>query len=635
MVPRPYPEVIEDFDVLLLYSNDRISEVIYEEDLTFEMQSTQLQEWLDELEEDSTLQERGDFVDPLVNAISLKESSMSIYYFENVDLDKRTLDVVMESFVLENDYLYIFKHSELTVSFQDIKTLYERFLDFSKGFFLNNIEISTFESDVPEKIDYNAINMKLGNTPSDIAIDNTGEKILYIANEISNSVSVVDLQTHKVLEEIEVGERPTGIAFDTYTNRIYVTNSGSDSVSIIDGVTRKVINDIDLNSGDVPVDLVIDQLNSLVFVINEGSESVAVIKDTKVLRWVKVGAWPTQIAINPHVHKVYVTNNDDGSVSIIRYNPIYEPDLYSNSDALIGEIKTVKTGPDPVGIAIDPFNNYVYVANSNYSDEESKEGSISIIDGVGDYELDEKLVEKPMLIAFNKNTERIYFSTFYDNIYEYDVGYGNDVPTLSSITQIKNEAGFSVRDMVLDPSENRIYIINDGYPYSGLYEIIAEGTSMEYLVNVHYQVKIGNNDVPADLKDIILKCNGEKMNWLNNNINSGSYMKYKYGTPISCEVEDSFIFSGGKILMFDSFKNEKGVTISAVEATQNLEVTANFQSLPADILSIAGTAIASLAGIYKYVPVFRKKMQGIGKRIPGAKSAANKIMGRKQKDASS
>ncbi len=519
---------------------------------------------------------------------------MTIYYIENI-LKETESTQITETFVLENRNLYAFKHSEKYT---------EDFLARSHDFIIKNISIEAYDSDRSQPIDYVATKMDLSNTPSDIAIDNISQdKILYIANEISNSVSVVDIQKHKVIGEIDVGQSPTGIAFDTYFNRIYVANAGSDTISIIDGVSRKVINTIEVD--EVPTDIVIDQLNSLVFVVNSGSNSVTIIRGSSVLTTIGVGESPTQMAINPLLHKVYVTNYDSNSISVIPYHPdaLNYDQTSMMSIVTQDEVKTVETGPNPVGIAVDPFDNYVYVANSNMDDTTSIQGSISTINGITDEVIPELevLVENPTIVVFNRNTNLIYLSTLGGDIHElstFTLIGESDVEAIQDIS-----LPFFVRDMVVDPSQDRLYIIGDEYPYSGLYEISADGTSpMANLVNVHYQIKIDNNDVPADIKNISLRCNGEDIKWFKDDINSGSYKKYEYGTPISCEVEDLKIFPPFKLIDFESFsyKNEKGVEISATEATQDLEVTANFKSIPVDILGIAGSVIASLAGIYKY-----------------------------------
>jgi YVTN family beta-propeller protein len=578
VIKRPYPEEIEDYDALSLYTNDKINQVESNEDMK------------------------------LITATSLKKNSMTIYYIEGI-LEGTESTQITETFVFENRNLYTFKHSEKYT---------EDFIERSHGFIAKNVSIGAYDSYRSQPINYVAVKMDLSNTPSDIAIDNISQdKILYIANEISNSVSIVDIQKHKVIGEIDVGQSPTGIAFDTYYNLVYVANAGSDTISIIDGVSRKVINTLEVD--DMPTDIVIDQLNSLVFVVNSGSNSVTIIGDSSVLAAISVGESPTQMAINPILHKVYVTNYDGNSVSVIPYHPnaLNYDQTSMESIVIQDEVKTVKTGPNPVGIAVDPFSNYVYVANSNMDDTTSTQGSISTINGITDEVIPELEVsiENPTIVVFNRNTNLIYLSTLGGDIYELStlapIGE-RDVKIMQDIS-----LPFFIRDMVVDPSQDRLYIISDDYPYSGLYEIRADGTSpMANLVNVHYQIKIDDNDVPADLKNISLKCNGEDIEF-RDNISSGSHKKYEYGTQISCEVEDFKIIPPFKLIDFESFsyKNEKGVEISTTEATQDLEVTANFNSIPVDILGAAGSAIASLAGIYKFVPNFRKKMRGIVTRF--------------------
>ena len=59
--------------------------------------------------------------------------------------------------------------------------------------------------------------------------------MIYVANCDSNSVSVIDGTTGKVLNNnITVGEFPNAIAVNPTTNMIYVANSDSDSISVID-----------------------------------------------------------------------------------------------------------------------------------------------------------------------------------------------------------------------------------------------------------------------------------------------------------------------------------------------------------------------------------------------------------------
>ena len=51
--------------------------------------------------------------------------------------------------------------------------------------------------------------------------------LAFITNQLSNSVSVIDLETYKVIKEISVGSRPAGVAVTKHGKRIFVSNPES------------------------------------------------------------------------------------------------------------------------------------------------------------------------------------------------------------------------------------------------------------------------------------------------------------------------------------------------------------------------------------------------------------------------
>jgi YVTN family beta-propeller protein len=76
---------------------------------------------------------------------------------------------------------------------------------------------------------------------------------IYVANEFSNTLTVIDGFTDKKLRDISVGDKPTSILI--YNNLIYVVNSGEvfphpgtpSTVSVIDGSTDKVAAGVTFN----------------------------------------------------------------------------------------------------------------------------------------------------------------------------------------------------------------------------------------------------------------------------------------------------------------------------------------------------------------------------------------------------
>ena len=64
---------------------------------------------------------------------------------------------------------------------------------------------------------------------------------VFVTNERSDDVTVIQADTGKVLKTIAVGKRPRGVAASPDGKRVYVSNSNSDSLSILDASSLTVI----------------------------------------------------------------------------------------------------------------------------------------------------------------------------------------------------------------------------------------------------------------------------------------------------------------------------------------------------------------------------------------------------------
>lgn len=85
--------------------------------------------------------------------------------------------------------------------------------------------------------------IQVGNIPYAIQADREGKKV-FVSNRGSNSISVIDAETKRVIAEIPVGKRPSGIAVEPGGERMFVANELSGSVSSVDLSRGKVIDHI-------------------------------------------------------------------------------------------------------------------------------------------------------------------------------------------------------------------------------------------------------------------------------------------------------------------------------------------------------------------------------------------------------
>ena len=63
----------------------------------------------------------------------------------------------------------------------------------------------------------------------------------YVANFVTNDVSVIDAVTHAVVATVPVGSGPTGVAVTPDGSFIYVTNGNDNNVSVISAATNTVV----------------------------------------------------------------------------------------------------------------------------------------------------------------------------------------------------------------------------------------------------------------------------------------------------------------------------------------------------------------------------------------------------------
>ncbi|MBN1202778.1 MAG: beta-propeller fold lactonase family protein [Anaerolineae bacterium] len=156
---------------------------------------------------------------------------------------------------------------------------------------------------------------------SALAITADGQWVIAV-NPDSNSVTMLDTTTHAVTE-IPVGIDPRAVTVETHpaASRAYIANQGSDSVSVLDLTTRTITNEIAV--GDRPVGVVLSPDGTQLYVAELGDDSVRVI-DTATLTTHEiftVADRPYGLAITPDGTRLLVTHLLSGEVTLITRPP--------------------------------------------------------------------------------------------------------------------------------------------------------------------------------------------------------------------------------------------------------------------------------------------------------------------------
>ena len=72
----------------------------------------------------------------------------------------------------------------------------------------------------------------------------------------ANHVAIVDIETREVQDYVLVGKRAWGLAMDKAEERLFVANGLSDDMSVIDTKSRKVIKSVPI--ARVPHSILVD-----------------------------------------------------------------------------------------------------------------------------------------------------------------------------------------------------------------------------------------------------------------------------------------------------------------------------------------------------------------------------------------
>jgi YVTN family beta-propeller protein len=127
----------------------------------------------------------------------------------------------------------------------------------------------------------------------------------YTSNGRSNDVTVFDLKTAAVLQQIPAGQNPDWIFYEPYSKKIITCNGRSHDLTIIDPVAGKVTATITLDGK--PETAVSDEAGK-VFVNIEDKNKITVVdmrNNTVVTSWPLTAESPTGLAIDNKTHRLF------------------------------------------------------------------------------------------------------------------------------------------------------------------------------------------------------------------------------------------------------------------------------------------------------------------------------------------
>jgi gliding motility-associated-like protein len=188
-------------------------------------------------------------------------------------------------------------------------------------------------------------------SPLGICFSADGKKV-YVANENTFNVTIIDVATGIAEAPIHVGVFPYGIAASPDGTTVYVGCIGENAIIAMDTQTH-AITPIKVNFG--PTGIAVSPDNTRVYATSAQYNGLLKVVNTAtkmVIANIPIGDVSTGVCVSPDGSRVYVSNTNSNSVMVI--------------DAVANKvIKTLTVGTRPFGVSLTPDGKYLYVANED------------------------------------------------------------------------------------------------------------------------------------------------------------------------------------------------------------------------------------------------------------------------------
>lgn len=262
-------------------------------------------------------------------------------------------------------------------------------------------------------------------------------KLLYVSNENSANISVVDKSNRRVVYNTYLGARPTAIGADNRRGRLYIADERTGTVLEMDMNSNHVNNVAELDFVDEPVYVLPIPGKDLIIVVNYGTDTVHLLDSFSLqpLSTVEVGRRPTKAIYSNVWERAFIINSQHGTLSVL--------DLESTPEA---PDTTLQAELRPSGMAINEADDWLYVSNEGSTDINvirmetlGIERSLTVGTGVTD-------------IAFDTFGRRLYVA----------FGFSHEVKCIDPYNGVEIftvNVGSNPTQLMFDPDEKKLYAL--------------------------------------------------------------------------------------------------------------------------------------------------------------------------------
>ncbi len=207
--------------------------------------------------------------------------------------------------------------------------------------------------------------------------ETTNQYQVYVLDDVSNEVWVVNPNSNTVTTHLAVGTNPTWAVVSTDNKTVYILNRGSNDISVLDIATNTVVGTIS-TGGSTPVHAWVDTKLNRLWVVNQGDSTVSVFSIVSqmpavIATGIPVGPSPNSITVLADGSAAWVANAGSNTVTRISGNSFLpDPPMVVNSapGATVTWIASGVSGKKVYATSIDPTDltnqtTIIYVSDNH------------------------------------------------------------------------------------------------------------------------------------------------------------------------------------------------------------------------------------------------------------------------------
>ena len=187
---------------------------------------------------------------------------------------------------------------------------------------------------------------ELDRSPVDLALSPDG-RWLVTANQIANTVSLIDTRSSQLVGETGCGEYPIDLAFTPDGQQLVVTSQWAGKLQVFEIRDDALVLTGEVQIGFDPAGLAITSDGKRVYVGQVANAQVAEIdlETLAVLRRLAVGQWPRYLTLSLDDRRLAVGNGGDSDISVVDTETgetLYEEPLANGTN--LGQMRTSADG---------------------------------------------------------------------------------------------------------------------------------------------------------------------------------------------------------------------------------------------------------------------------------------------------